>query len=336
MTHGYSLRPKAKGRKSTDVPENVLSATTNSTGQGNAGITGEPEGGSATADDGPSNPHDLSSSPNPQTLRQDYGERRLEAWRQRGIMTFSKTTVNREPTTYRIEGPSQTLDDIQEGRRRAEARHRIDALRIQRDQLEHQYRQDLCGLHDRIAVLRHECGEEIARVRWEWRRARAIERGSAVEAEEREEEEEEDEKEGKMDCEVEDKGAEVDSNCAPTEAWSTADNDDEDQRRRPTPSLLHWSHSETAKVPQFGNEIPETLTPLGPPPLRTLRGSPLAMTGPSCPTRPSHGVQPLRRQPAQLLAVPLVSPHPGTTASGESDINTRKTKKDQDTEMGHV
>ena len=330
MTHGYSLRPKAKGRKSTDVPEAVHNASTNSTGQGNAGIADEPEGGSAATGVGPANPHDLSSSLNSRTLRQDYGERRLEAWRQRGITTFSTTIINREPTTYRVEGPPQTLGDIQESRRRAAARHRIEALRIQREQLEHQYRQDLCGLHDRISMLRYECEEEIVRVRWEWRRARAIERGEAVEAEEGDEEEEE----GEMDCDVEDKGTEVDSNCAPTEAWSTAD--DDDRQRRPDRALLRWSHSETAEVPSFGNGGPETLTPLGPPPLRRLRGSPLLMAGSSCPKRPSHGVQPLRRQPAQLMTVPLVSPHPGTTASRESDINASKTKGDQEIEMGHV
>lgn len=333
MTHGYSLRPKAKGRKSTDFPENVRSASANSPGRGNTAITDEPEGASAAADDGPANSHDLSTSLNPQTLRQIYGERRLEAWRQRGITTFSTTMTNGEPTTYRVEGPPQTLDDIQEGRRRAEARHRIDALRIQREQLEHQYRQDLSGLHDRIAVLRHECEEEIARVRWEWKRARAIERGESVEAEE--EEEEEGEQEGEMDCDVEDKGTEVDSNCAPTEAWSTADTEYDDRRQR-TRSLLHWSHSETAKAPPFGNEVPETPTPLGPPPLRRLRGSPLLLAGPSCPRRPSHGVQPLRRQPAQLMAVPLVSPHPGTTTSRWSDIDGSRTKQDQEIEMGHV
>ena len=332
MTHGYSLRPKAKGRKGTDVLEDARNASVNSTGQGNQDITDEPEGGSAAADDGPANLHDLSSSLNSQTLRHDYGERRLEAWRQRGITTFSTTTLNREPTTYRVEGPLQTLEDIQESRWRAAARHRIDALRIQREQLEHQYRQDLCGLHDRIAVLRHECEEEIERVRWEWRRRRAIERGEALEAEEGEEEEEE----GEMDCDVEDKGTEVDSTCAPTETWSTADNDDDGRQRCPTRSLLCWPHSETAKVPPFGNEAPETLTPLRPPPLRRLRGSPLLMAGPSCPRRPTHGVQPLRRQPAQLMAVPSVSPHPDTTASRESDINVSKAKQDQEIEMCHV
>jgi len=325
MTHGYSLRPKAKGRKSTDAPENVWSASANNTGD--ASITDGSEGALVAADDGPSKSHDLSSS---QTLRHDYGEQRLEAWRQRGITTFSTTTLNREPTTYRVEGPPQTLEDIQESRRRAAARHRIDALRIQREQLEHQYRQDLCGLHDRIAVLRHESEEEIARVRWEWRHARAIERGEAVEAEEGEEEEEE----GEMDCDVEDKGTEVDSTCAPTETWSTADNDDDDRQQRPTRSLLCWPHSETAKVSPFGNEAPETLTPLRPPPLRRLQGSPLLMAGPSCPRRPTHGVQRLRRQPAQLMVVPSVSPHPGTTASRSSDID--KAKQDQEVEMGHV
>jgi len=330
MTHGYSLRPKAKGRKSTDVPEDVRNGT-NGTCQGNAGITDESEGGSAAADDGHANSHNLPSSLNPPTLRPDYGERRLEAWRQRGITTFSKTIVNGAPTTYRVEGPPQTLDDIQEGRRRAEARHRIEALRIQRKQLEQQYRQDLCGLHDRIAVLRHECEEEIAVLRWGWRRARAIdsERGEAVEAEEGEEE---GEQEGEMDCDVEDQRSEVASNCVPTEAWSMADNDDDDQCRRPTRSLLHWSHS--ANVLQFGNEVPETVTPLRPPPLRRLRGSPLPMAGPSCPRRPNHGVQPLRRQPAQLMAVPSVSPHPGTAAR-ESDINT-KTDQGQGMELSHV
>ena len=331
MTHGYSLRPKAKGRKSTDVPEDVLSACTNSTGQGNAGITGEPEGGSVLAGDGPSTSHGLSSSLNSQNTRPDYGERRLEAWRQRGLTTFSTTIVNREPTTYRVEGPPQTLEDIQEGRRRAEARHHIEALRIQRNQLEQQYRQDLCGLHDRIAVLRNECEGEIARVRWGWRPARAAERG------------EEDEQEGEMDCDVEGKRTEGASNCVPTEAcqWPTgtvtADNDEDDRRRRPTRSLLHWSHSKTAKVPQFGNEVHETLTPLRPPPLRRLRGSPLSMAGSSYPRRPStRGVQPLRRQPAQLMAVPFISPHPSTTASRESDINISKTNQDQETDMGEA
>ena len=56
---------------------------------------------------------------------------------------------------------------------------------IQRDQLEQRGLKDLRSLHGWIAVLRHKCEEEVARVKGEseWVPARETERGEAFEAE---------------------------------------------------------------------------------------------------------------------------------------------------------
>jgi len=104
-----------------------------------------------------------------------------------------------------VERPPETSEAIQEGRRRVEAKHRLEVVCIQREQLERRYRQDLSGLHDRIAMLRGECEEEVARARLRWVRTCAIERGEAVEADEEEEEEEGEGEgeEGEIECDEE-------------------------------------------------------------------------------------------------------------------------------------
>ena len=208
MSHGYSLRPNAngrRGRKSTDIPENISSASTCNAGQGEADTIDEPEGRPVEADKGPANPPALSSVHKKPAIPQHCDGQRLDAWRQRGIASSSTITTCKGPTRYWVERPPETSEAIQEGRRRVEAKHRLEVVCIQREQLERRYRQDLSGLHDRIAMLRGECEEEVARARLRWVRTCAIERGEAVEADEEEEEEEGEGEgeEGEIECDEE-------------------------------------------------------------------------------------------------------------------------------------
>ncbi len=340
MIHGYCLRPNAKGRqgrKSADDPAYISSTSANSKSEGEGDITDRPEGGPEAADLGSSTSHGgLPSTHNIQALPKDHGGQRLEAWHQCNI-TLSTTTTGNGPAEYRVKGPPETSEDIEEGRRRVEARQRVEAVRIQREQLQRHYGQDLHGLHDRIAVLRHECEEEVARARWEWERVHAIERSDGAEAGR-----EEDDGDGKMDCDADDGQSEVDSDCAHPETWSTAAHDDKDDRERrcPARSPPHWSHSDTTNLRALPFEkalpLPQTETPPAPPPPRRLRGSPLLMTGPSGLRRPSHGVQPLRRQQAQLMVMHSFGGHPGTAASSEPDVDAGRTEEDNDSEMGEA
>jgi hypothetical protein len=126
-------------------------------------------------------------------------KQRLETWHQRGITSSSTITTFAGPTTYQVEGPLETSEAIQD------------------------YRQDHSGLHDQIVMLRRECSDEVARVRLEWQRTHAIERGEVAEAEGEEEEEEEGEgdgDDGPMECDEQEDQMEIDSVCTPTETWS--------------------------------------------------------------------------------------------------------------------
>jgi hypothetical protein len=344
MTHGYSLRPNTngrRGRKSNDNPENMNNTSPRSAGQGEADSLGESEGPPVKADETPAKPPPLSLVHKRPALSQGV-KQRLETWHQRGITSSSTITTFIGPTRYQVEGPLETSEAIQEGRRRVEARHRVEAVRIQREQLERHYRQDLSGLHDRIAMLRRECFDEVARVRLEWQRTRAIERGEVAEAdgEEEEEEGEGDGEDGEMECDEEEDQTEVDSVCAPTETWSVNDHDHDDERR-PARTSQRWSHNHadtSSNVPPLGN----TRRPiLAPPPLQRLRRSPLRMAGPSSlgqpegiepGRRPSHGVQPLRRQPVELMPIAFFGRETGTTTSNDDG----GTEEDQDSEMGEV
>jgi hypothetical protein len=353
MTHGYSLRPNAngrRGRKSTDNPEDISSTSTSMEGQGEAHAIDESEGYLVESDEGPARPRALSLIHKKPAFPQDNEERRLEAWRQRGITSSTAMTMFRGPMRHLVGG--ETPESVQEDRRRVEMKHRVEAVRIQREQLERRYRQDLSGLHDRIAMLRQECEKEVARVRFRWERTRAIERGEAMEAEEEEEEEEgveeEEGEEGEMECDEEEGQTELVSACAPTETWSLNDHDhDHDDEQRPAGTSQPWPHnhaglSSNVPVPLFGDARRPMLAP---PPLQRLRGSPLLMAGPSSLGRPeviesgrpgtSHGLPPLRRQPAQLLPFSFAGGDSSTRESGDDDDDSRS-EEDQDSEMGEA
>jgi hypothetical protein len=304
MSHGYSLRPNAngrRGRKSTDTPENISSASTCNAGPGGADAIDEREGLPVEADKGTAKPPALSSVHKKPAIPQHCDGQRLDALRQRGIATSSTITTCRGPTRYWVERPPETSEAIQEGRRRVEAKHRVEAVRIQREQLERRYRQDLSGLHDRIAMLRGDCEEEVARARLEWVRTRAIERGEAVEANE----EEGDGEEGEIACD-EEAETEVGSTSAPTETSSLSGHDRE--RRRAQTSRHHG----LSLGPPLENSRPAMLGPLAPPPLQRLR-----------------------RQPARLMPVTFVSGDPITMISAESgDDDDDRAEGNQDSEMG--
>jgi hypothetical protein len=238
-------------------------------------------------------------------------------------------------TTYRVEGPTETLEDILEGRRRVEARQRMEAVRIQREQLERRYRQDLCELHERIALLRHECEDQVARVRLEWEQAATLDRDEAVGGGGEEEEEEE---EGSMDCDGVDDETEVDPDSASSVRWSLTDSGGGGDERQHD---IHYppSSSHSARVlPPFGDARPEVVMTAAPAPpsLRRLRGSPLYISAASSLRQQRQGVQPLRRQPAQLMAIPLASCHPNTPAYKDSNVDVGRTEDDKDSEMGDV
>jgi hypothetical protein len=208
-----------------------------------------------------------------------------------------------------------------------EAKHRVEAVRIQREQLERSYRQDMSGLHDRIAILRRECEEEVARARLEWERKCAIERGEAVEADEEEEGEGE---EGEMEYDEEGQTEVGSADSAPTETWSLND----------------YDHDHSSTFPLVGSARPAMLAPLAPPPLQRLRRSPLFMAVPSSLGQPeviesggpstSHGLPPLRRQPAQLLPFTFVSGDPATMTNTDSGGDDDDGRTDQDSEMGEA
>jgi len=127
---------------------------------------------------------------------------------------------------------------------------------------------------------------------------------------------------------------------------------DYDHERRRARTSRRWSHkfhsgtSSTVPAPPFSNARPTMSGPLAPPPLQQLRRSPLLMAVRSSQGRPeviesgrpstSHGVQPLRRQPAQLMPVTFVSGDPITVTNTESggDDDDGRTEEDQDSKMG--
>ncbi|KAI0302945.1 hypothetical protein BC826DRAFT_322131 [Russula brevipes] len=58
---------------------------------------------------------------------------------------------------HRVARSSESWEDIQAARRREEARRHAEAARIQREQLERGYKEDMRGLQACIVALRHEC-----------------------------------------------------------------------------------------------------------------------------------------------------------------------------------
>jgi hypothetical protein len=172
MTHGYSLRSNAKGRrghKSTDeTDDDQVEGTSISTSTGSSStrerrrktLTDELEGDSGIVD--PPNP-DTPNSPAPP---QDSKRRPT-------------------PTSFVIRvadcgRPEVTWEDIQAVRRREEARGFAEAVRIRREQIVRGYEAELRDLRARIVVLRKECEAEVERTRRRRELKWAFERGEVA------------------------------------------------------------------------------------------------------------------------------------------------------------
>ncbi len=353
MTHGYSLRPNAKGRQghqSTDATNGQVegtstsasSSTSSTSEKGHDILTDELEGESDTVDPRPATPAVAHNTPAP---RQDSEHQKMKNdWQphSRGILTSS--TISAATTTrYRVEGPHETWEEIQAAREREEARRIADAVRIRREQIVRGYEEELRTSRARIVALRSECEAEVARARRKWERAWAIERGEVAVV---------------VDADGE---MAVKRNFAPTETSLAATNDDEQWQQPP-----RWSRSESHFPPlPFRRTQRQLLS------LRQIGISPTspshlpepnavedeergkeeaAHTGRQLPrtrihpvrsqgaARPHHW-QPLRRQPAQLMVIPTSSHGLRTDTHGTAipDPEIRfggTTDGDKDSEMG--
>jgi hypothetical protein len=235
-------------------------------------------------------------------------------------------------------GPRETWEEIQAGRKREEARRYAEAVRIQREQVVRGFEEEKRALRARILALRRECEVRIASVRREWKRAQAIERGEVVMVEEEEEEDSDSDSDGEMDVEY---------NYAPTETSLTTDNDDDndnDELWQQWPSRSPPPRSETNI--HFALQIESRKIPRQPPPHMGISPS-SGMAGPSrlepepeameeAHRRPRTSLpQPLRRQPAQLMAIPTSSLGLRAYTTGVLDPENRFCG-DNDSEMGEA
>ena len=159
MTHGYTLRPNAKGRQRHQSVDDT---------DDQVGLDVE----AGTVDPRPATPDTpraahKSLAPTPHT--EDGGHQHS-----RNITTSSSTTTL---TRYRVEGPPETWEEIQAARKRGDAKRFAEAVRIRREQIVRGYDSELGALRARIKALRSECEVQVKRVTRKWERAWAIERG---------------------------------------------------------------------------------------------------------------------------------------------------------------
>jgi hypothetical protein len=213
MSHRYSLRPHAKGRRghqTADEPEGQVKGTTGqSTGVGSR----------------PTTPYPYRAAHNTPIPTQDSEE----DW-QRTIR-------------YRVLGPAETSEEIEAARKRVEARRIAEASRIRREQIVRGYEEDLRMLRARIKALRHECEVRVERVQRKWERDWAIDRGEVVvvvgeDVEPRGEEEEEEEEDEITETDREDEGdMAVDEDYTPTETSLTTGDDEDRQWQWPSRSV---------------------------------------------------------------------------------------------------
>jgi hypothetical protein len=354
MTHGYSLRSNAKGRRghqSTDDPDGQVegprynaSASTCSTSKGHDK--------SGAAAEGSATPHPPRAAAHNTRVPAQHSEH--------NIMSSSTTTPHHHtdkpggPATtryhrVRLEGnnnnPLETWDEIQAGRKREEVRRLAEAVRIRREQVVRGFEEEMRALRARIGALREECEVRVARVRREWERRRG--RGEVVVVDS--------DSDSDLDPDP-DEGSEmeVENNYAPTETSLTTDNtDDDEQWQQQWPSRSRsaprWSRFETSSPPPPLSQRQQQQSHVG-------IGIPLSSgVGPSWlepeameeenedahrqPWRQSQGrrqPQPLRRQPAQLMAIPIssVSLHAYATAALVPENRFGGTDVDKDSEMG--
>ena len=192
MTHGYSLRPNAKGRQGhrTDEIDDQVEGTSTGTGEGRKTLTDKQEEGElGTVDPWPATPDTPRAALNSPVPTQDSKHRATEEDWQRhssSIVTFrpaiSTTTTTTTTTTikYRIEGPPETWEEIQAARKREEARRFAEAIRIRRKQIVRGFEEELRTLRARIVALCRECEVKVEKVRRKWERDWAFERGEVA------------------------------------------------------------------------------------------------------------------------------------------------------------
>jgi hypothetical protein len=213
-------------------------------------------------------------------------------------------------------------------------------VRIQREQLERGYKEDMRGLRARIVALRHECEVEVARVRQEWERGGAIERGEVVE-EDGDQDDDDDDSEAMTEDYDSDSTMEVDPDHAPTEASETADDDEDDEQwpsRSPPPRS---SRSDTGpSIQSQTRRRPFRPTAL-PSPSQRLRRSAALMAGHGLEVMEPHrrrgvGATPLRRRRAQVFVVPSLGPQPDGAATREPDNHLGEIDEYDDSEMGKL
>jgi len=234
MSHRYSLRPHAKGRRghqTADEPggqvKGTASQSTSTDGilasEGEHDIlTDELEDKPSTFESRPTTPYSSRAAHNTSTPTLDSEE----DWRR--------------TTRYHVQGPAETSEEIQAAHKRVEAGYITEASRIRREQIVRGYEEDLRALRARIEALHRECEVRVEKMRRKWERDWAIERGEVIvvvgEEEETGEGEEEDEM---MELYREDVDGDmaVDEDYAPTETSLTTDDDEDRQSQWPSRSV---------------------------------------------------------------------------------------------------
>ena len=200
MTHRYSLRPNAKGRRgpqgTDETDDDQVEGTSTSTSISTSLPDEELEDKSGTVDPRPATPDTPTALHNPPTPTQDPKHQTTADDRQRHsrstvpVPATSPVVISAPPTTttttttkyHRIEwgGRPVTWDDIQAARKREEARRVAEAVRIRREQVGRGYREELRALRARIVALRGECEVAVEKARRKWERAWAVERGEVA------------------------------------------------------------------------------------------------------------------------------------------------------------
>jgi hypothetical protein len=151
MSHRYSLRPHAKGRRghqTADEPEGQVKGTT-SKSTSTDGILASEGGHDILTDKLEDEPGTVDLRPT--TLYPSRAAHDTPAPIQDSEEDWRRTT------RYRVQGPAETSEEIQAARKRVEARHVAEASRIQCEQIVHGYEEDLRALHARIEALHREC-----------------------------------------------------------------------------------------------------------------------------------------------------------------------------------
>ena len=161
MTHGYSLRSNAKGRKdhkSTEETDGQVEGTSISTSTGPSSTIEDGESGIVdprpTSPDTPRAAHNSrapTQDSRPQTMEEDEDQQRHS----RSIVALTSSSVNRRVESRRPR-PEEPWEEIQAARKREEARRLAEAVRIRRKQLVRGYEEELRALRARIVARRSE------------------------------------------------------------------------------------------------------------------------------------------------------------------------------------